>query len=510
MKKNLLLIIFLLTFTFAFSQAGDFTFIHTSTAANNSGYVTFIDHPLLNGNPNAKLLITHSLNGDGSVDYNNVITGVYYSTYDNQWSIINEGAAPISESTSYNVYVEGTEGNVVSYTATGGSYFELVDITGLNNNPSAKPVITSVWTTAGGYNNGNYGFDYSDSDNKWWIYNEDLSTAIPSDAVFNILVEPALVSYNPDISFVHQATASTITGNYTEIDHPLLNGNPDAVFVLNHVFDHPDATNSMVGCNHTLGTWYKSSTSRWTIFTEDAAAFPVNAAFSVALQLPQPNNDEPYQNLPVTVGAHGSTCTSPTYMTNVGATDSTGVSSLPAPSCGNYLGGDVFYYFTVPASGQIIISRTNDDWDFLSFSIHGPAWADEIYCGYIENGTTDSSIITGLTPGMIVGLRMWEWNNNSFGTEGFCVREHDPNAGIADNEIKGFQMYPNPAEDIVNLSADTNIDHVIIYNTLGQKVMEMMPAENTTQIDVSNLESGVYMLKVNADNQVAAYQLIVE
>ena len=511
MKKILLLIISLLTTTLAFSQAGDFTFIHTSTAANNAGYGTFIDHPDLNGNPNAKILITHNLNGDGSVDYNNTVTGLYYSTADAKWSIVNEAAAPITESTSYNVYVAGTEGNIVSYTATGGAYFELVDIPGLNNNPNAKPIISSVWTVAGGYNNGNYGFDYSNGDNKWWIYNEDLSTAIPTDAVFNILVEPALVNYNPAISFVHQATAGTITGNYTVIDHPLLNGNPDAVFVLSHVFNHPDAPGSNVSCNHTLGTWYSTSAQKWTIFTEDVADFPVNAAFSIAIQLPQPENDDANGAIPLTVEPYGTGCNSPVTISNVGATDSSGVNGVP--TCGSYAGGDVWYYFEAPATGEVKVFRSDlGNWGALGYAIYEtPSSNSAIHCNFIpEFQTSNSSYIGGLTPGVDYGIRIWEWNNNDFGDEEICLREWDHTASIAENVIEGFQMYPNPAEDIVNLSADTKIDQVVVYNTLGQKVMETMPAKNATQIDISNLDSGVYMLKVHADNQVAAYQLIVE
>lgn len=503
MKKLLLFIGFLLTTMIGFSQAGDILFSHTVTSGNIAGFVSYIDHPALNNNPSAKVLISHDLTGG---IYNNHSTGLYFSASEQKWSILYEEMINPTVGDKYSVYVQGTEGNIYTYTATGGFYYELMDIPGLNNNPSANPILTTVWGT---YNPGNYSLQYSTTGDKWWIYHPNTTINIPTGTKFNILVEPALVSYNPAISFMHQATSSTIIANYTEIDHPLLNNNPNALFVFSHIFAHTDVPNSGISCDHTLGIWYKSSTERWTIFTEDHASFPVDAAFSIALQLPKPANDDPGGNIEVTVGAHGSTCTSPTYMTNVGATDSTGMSGLPTPSCGNYEGGDIFYWFVAPPSGQIKIHRTNEgNWDALKFSLHQPSWSNEVACETITGGTTESVIVTGLTPGVNCGLRFWEWNNNDFGVEGFCVIEHDPSAGIADAVIEGFNMYPNPVENTLYINATNKIDAISIYNLLGQEVLQNTPATIEVELDMSMLPTGTYVVKVQAGDQIGAYNLI--
>jgi hypothetical protein len=77
-------------------------------------------------------------------------------------------------------------------------------------------------------------------------------------------------------------------------------------------------------------------------------------------------------------------------------------------------------------------------------------------------------------------------------------------AGIADNVINGFNMYPNPVKDVLVLKAAVNIDAVSIYNMLGQEVIK------TTQstIDMSAVPSGSYIVKVGAGNQVASYNFI--
>ena len=62
-------------------------------------------------------------------------------------------------------------------------------------------------------------------------------------------------------------------------------------------------------------------------------------------------------------------------------------------------------------------------------------------------------------------------------------------------------LYPNPAKDVVNLSAKAgiNLKSIEIYNTLGQLLMALTNDSNERRIDVSHLTSGTYMIKVNTD-----------
>ncbi len=60
-----------------------------------------------------------------------------------------------------------------------------------------------------------------------------------------------------------------------------------------------------------------------------------------------------------------------------------------------------------------------------------------------------------------------------------------------------FVLYPNPATAILNISAknQTEIQSVEIYNIVGQVVIAI--PNSTKAIDVSNLETGTYFIKVN-------------
>lgn len=80
--------------------------------------------------------------------------------------------------------------------------------------------------------------------------------------------------------------------------------------------------------------------------------------------------------------------------------------------------------------------------------------------------------------------------------------------GIAESVIEGFNMYPNPVKDMLTMEANDIITKLQIYNLLGQEVMLRSLNTSQVQLDVSQLKTGVYIVKVQAGNQVASYNLI--
>ncbi|MGH2667253.1 DUF7619 domain-containing protein [Flavobacterium sp.] len=64
-----------------------------------------------------------------------------------------------------------------------------------------------------------------------------------------------------------------------------------------------------------------------------------------------------------------------------------------------------------------------------------------------------------------------------------------------------FSLYPNPVSDVLNINKkqDVEITSIHIYNTLGQLVIVIPNAKDVAAIDVSNLSSGNYFVKINSD-----------
>jgi hypothetical protein len=159
----------------------------------------------------------------------------------------------------------------------------------------------------------------------------------------------------------------------------------------------------------TVGTFYYVR-----VGTITAAAMNVN---SLCITGPVP----PSNDNPCTASALGVTasCSFGTY-TNLNATASAGV---PAPGCAGYLGGDVWFTVTVPASGTINLNTQAGimtDGGMAVYTGACGALAGPIACN--DNGAGMPLIsLVGQTPGATLWIRVWENGNNNNGTFGICA-----------------------------------------------------------------------------------------
>jgi len=74
--------------------------------------------------------------------------------------------------------------------------------------------------------------------------------------------------------------------------------------------------------------------------------------------------------------------------------------------------------------------------------------------------------------------------------------------GTQDFEFSNyFTIYPNPAKAELNIASreTINVKSISIYNTLGQLVLVVTNAEKVSNIDVSSLKTGNYLIKINSD-----------
>lgn len=141
-----------------------------------------------------------------------------------------------------------------------------------------------------------------------------------------------------------------------------------------------------------------------------------------------PANDEPCNGTTLTVGTYCNTLQS----TTVGST----TTSAPTPSCGGFLGADVWFRVTVPATGRV---------DITTSTVGGSAFTDGAMAVYTASGTcptpgtftqvacSDDAVglmpavsLTGRTPGELLFVRVWHRNNTACGTFNICAySRHD-------------------------------------------------------------------------------------
>lgn len=80
------------------------------------------------------------------------------------------------------------------------------------------------------------------------------------------------------------------------------------------------------------------------------------------------------------------------------------------------------------------------------------------------------------------------------------------------NLNSNFVLHPNPAKNILNITskAAIHVKSVHIFNTLGQLIVAIPNAENSSAIDVSDLKTGAYFIQINSDKGTANTKFIKE
>ncbi|MDI3544976.1 MAG: hypothetical protein PWP68_393 [Rikenellaceae bacterium] len=111
----------------------------------------------------------------------------------------------------------------------------------------------------------------------------------------------------------------------------------------------------------------------------------------------------------------------------------------------------------------------------------------------------------------------WTVSDNEYNiVNGYMVKA-DPNSLCIIDNIANFNkeivnIYPNPASDKVFINTNKDINSIIIYDVLGNKVAHYEQVNNNQYIiDVNDLLAQIYIVKIIfVDNSIANQKLIIE
>jgi hypothetical protein len=83
---------------------------------------------------------------------------------------------------------------------------------------------------------------------------------------------------------------------------------------------------------------------------------------------------------------------------------------------------------------------------------------------------------------------------------------------LATNDLDNskFKYYPNPVKNVLNLSYSQNISKIQIMNIIGQEVLSKSMNTNQSQVDMSQLPSGTYLVRVTAENNLVKVIKVVK
>lgn len=124
-----------------------------------------------------------------------------------------------------------------------------------------------------------------------------------------------------------------------------------------------------------------------------------------------------------------------------------------------------------------IFSETleSDAWEMRTANIPSNFNGQNVYVAFRHHDVTDM---------------FWMKIDNLSVTAGVGVEEHEANATI----------FPNPANNVLNINANSMINRVEVYNMMGQLVGMYEANDVNTQINTTAFANGVYTVKIETEN----------
>lgn len=95
-----------------------------------------------------------------------------------------------------------------------------------------------------------------------------------------------------------------------------------------------------------------------------------------------------------------------------------------------------------------------------------------------------------------------------FREQGSSVRclKLNSNLGSETFNKSTFKVYPNPTNGIVTIQSDSEIENITIYNQIGQ----LISTTKKSDIDISALPAGIYMMQIKFENGFTATQKVIK
>tara|TARA_R110002049_G_C9161782_1_gene561046 strand:+ start:671 stop:4336 length:3666 start_codon:yes stop_codon:yes gene_type:complete len=180
-------------------------------------------------------------------------------------------------------------------------------------------------------------------------------------------------------------------------------------------------------------------------------------------------------------------------------------------ACAGTSNDDVWYSF-VATSADINIDVT-DDFDGVIELFSGE-------CGSLVSVECDDYDSTFGNPRIsrtdfVVGetylLRVFYYYATTSSASEFTLAiwsESEEALSVDNFDVNAFTYFPNPVKNTLTLNAQNTIEQVSMYNMLGQEVLRATPNAIDSELDMSQLQTGAYFVKVTIANITQTIRVI--
>ena len=120
-------------------------------------------------------------------------------------------------------------------------------------------------------------------------------------------------------------------------------------------------------------------------------------------------------------------------------------------------------------------------------------------------GYTNATLLAGGHDGLPVGDLNWH--------DGMREQYDEPSqidlVATKDVVVAEFKLSPNPASTVLNVSGQEAMTRIEVYSITGRLISTKETKLHNENIDISNFEKGIYILKVHSKNTISAKQFVV-
>jgi len=107
-----------------------------------------------------------------------------------------------------------------------------------------------------------------------------------------------------------------------------------------------------------------------------------------------------------------------------------------------------------------------------------------------------------ITDDVYIDIKFTSWQSGGAGGGFAYERSTDPSLGTNQFVLnKKFKLYPNPANEFIEISGLLSIENYRIYDILGKKVKKGTIA-NQEQINIRDFTKGLYFIKLDNGNTI--------
>lgn len=207
---------------------------------------------------------------------------------------------------------------------------------------------------------------------------------------------------------------------------------------------------------------------------------------------------------------YNSTCGGASTGNVANATES--ISAIPCNGNTGYANDDVWFKFVATSTSHTIIVNSSTSFNAVVELLSGSCNGTSIACADLT-GQGDDEIFTqsGLTPGNTYYIRVYDFNFGMPATTTFDICVIDPTTNIKEIELEdSFNIYPNPANYYITIEVNNKeLSTVNIYDLMGKQLISEN-FNNQIKINTSDLTKGMYILKVETNNQLSERKIIIE